>query len=139
MSLVVKGALFPNEDGSNRLFEIAMLNPGDPVELIPDPKNKVDPNAVAVFSMRGYQIGFLSAERCGFVGGQIRAGRDVKCVFQKKTADGAIIRANFDGAEPLLPSPIPEVFDPHLEEQMKLMAAADPDSGFYPDYVPPDD
>ena len=76
---------------------------GEPVELIPEPKNPADPRAVAVFSTRGVQLGYLTAERCGRIGALIRDGREVRAVFQEATSYGAVIRAAFDGEEPVLP------------------------------------
>ena len=136
LSLVVVGALHPNVDGSNRQFEIHMLNPGDAISLVPEPNNKADPAAVAVFSLRGFQIGYLSAERCGWIGAKIRQGQDVRAVFQCPTKHGAIIRVHLDGGTPTLPPPVPE---PLMAPDERYAPAADPDSGFWPDYIPPDD
>lgn len=65
LSLAVVGAQYPNRDGSDRRFEILLCTPGEPVELVPEPRNRHDENAVAVRSARGVQIGYLTAERCG--------------------------------------------------------------------------
>jgi hypothetical protein len=53
MTLSVVGGIHANVDGSNRLFEIALCVPGEGVSLVPEPKNKHDPSAVAVISERG--------------------------------------------------------------------------------------
>ncbi|WP_257558424.1 HIRAN domain-containing protein [Sphingobium sp. CFD-2] len=136
LSLEVVGALYPNADGSNRLFELRMLNPGDGISLIPEPTNKADPLAVAVFSFRGFQIGYLSAERCGWIGGKIRQGHDIRAIFQRGTRDGALIRVHLDGGIPTLPSPLP----PGVWTEDECYACSvDPESGFWPDYIPPDD
>jgi len=124
LSLAVVGADYENKRGPGRRFEIEICKPGEPVQLIPEPKNPADPRAVAVLSMRGVQIGYLTAERCGWIGGMIADGREIKAVFQHKAAYGAVIRAAFDGEVLTLPSP-PK---PPTEE---------PD--FWPDYIPPDD
>ena len=138
LSLAVVGALYPNADGSNRLFEIRMLNPGDRVLLQPEPSNPSDPSAVAVYSFRGYQIGYLSAERCGWVGSKIRLGMDVRAIFQHQLGDGAIIRIRLDGKEPTLPPPpIPPPPPPEQDEDGPM--ASDPESGFWADFIPPDD
>lgn len=136
LSLAVVGALHPNADGSNRQFEIRMLNPGDPISLVPEPSNKADPSAVAVFSVRGIQLGYLSAERCGWIGGKIRQGQDLRAIFQSASRDGAVIRVHLDGGVPSLPSPAPK---PSLTEEERFDQAADRDTGFWPDYLPPDD
>lgn len=40
-----------------------LCEPGDPIELCREPKNKHDKHAVAVFTDRGTQLGYLTAER----------------------------------------------------------------------------
>ena len=103
ISLAVVGADYPNKRGPSRRFEIALCQPGEPIELRPEPKNPADPRAVAVWSCRGVQIGYLSAERCGRIGQLIGQGRAVKAIFQEATRYGAVIRVAFDGDEPTLP------------------------------------
>ena len=83
LSLAVVGADHPNKRGPGRRFEIEICAPGEPVELILEPNNPADPRAVAVFSVRGVQIGYLSAERCGWIGGMIRIGREPRAIFQR--------------------------------------------------------
>lgn len=136
LSLAVVGALHPNADGTNRLFEIRMLNPGDPISLVLEPNNKADNSAVAVYSFRGLQIGYISAERCGWIGSKISQGQDVRAIFQAATKEGAIIRVHLDGGTPTLPPPPPE---PVVVQEALHESEGDPDSGFWPDYIPPDD
>jgi hypothetical protein len=127
LSLAVVGADYPNKRGPSRRFELEICQPGEPVELRPEPKNPADPRAVAVYSCRGIQLGYLTAERCGWIGGMISDGREMQAVFQEKTHYGAVIRAAFDGETPVLPaagSPSDQL---------------DSDSGFYPDFIPPDE
>lgn len=118
------GAQYENQDGSDRKFEILLCAPGDPVELRPEPKNKHDERAIAVFSERGVQIGYLTAERCGRIGALIREGRELVAVFQVATGVGAWIRVSFDGTVPQLPAPQPAPAE-----------GADPEPDFYPDEV----
>ena len=70
MTLAVVGIDFPNEDKarSNRRFELLASTVGDPVSLRPEPRNRHDPHAVAVFSSRDVQVGYLSAERAPLIG-----------------------------------------------------------------------
>lgn len=107
LSLAVVGIDFdnPGKDAVGRRFEIAMCSPGEPVELRPEPTNKHDPRAVAVYSFRGIQIGYLTAERCGWIGAKIRNGEDVVAIFQEVASSAAIIRVRFDGQQPTLPPP----------------------------------
>ena len=132
LSLHVVGARFDNAKGKgNRQFEIMASQPGEPVELRLEPKNKADPNAIAVYSSRGIQIGYLTAERAPLIGSYIRAGRDPIAIFQQATQFGAAIRVGFDGRVPTLPpEQRPLASDVHGESD---------DSGFYPDFIPPDD
>jgi hypothetical protein len=126
LSLAVVGAAHPNADGSDRRFEILLCAPGEPVELRPEPTNRADPNAIAVFSSRGVQIGYLTAERAPWIGSKLASGIDVRAVFQSKTDYGALIRANLEGAAPILPHP-------------KSLRPQTDESGFWSDYIPPDD
>ncbi|WP_333882850.1 HIRAN domain-containing protein [Sphingobium yanoikuyae] len=131
MSLAVVGAQHPNADGSDRRFEILLCPPGEAIELRPEPTNKHDPLAIAVYSARGVQIGYLSAERCGRIGQLMRLGHEVQAIFQGMTQDGTWIRVAFDGEVPELPS-------------SSTVASRDPDHGefvddrFYPDEEWPD-
>jgi hypothetical protein len=67
-----------------------------------------------VFSERGVQLGYLTAERCGRIGALIRQGRGVRAVFQTATSYGAVIRVAFDGEAPALP---PEAASEPAKEQ----------------------
>lgn len=125
LTLAVVGAPFANADGSDRRAEIARCQAGELVELRPEPDNKKDERAVAVFSSRGVQLGYLSAERCGRIGSILRSGREVQAVFQTADTFGAWIRVAFDGQAPALPLP-PET---------KLVEG---DDGWFPDESWPD-
>lgn len=103
LSLAVVGIDYPNPDRSNRRFEIALMRPGDPVELRREPKNPADPRAVGVFSERGVRIGYLSAERCGWVGAMLARGVEAQAVFQALHPRIAAVRARFGGGAPTLP------------------------------------
>lgn len=111
LTLAVVGADYPNKRGPSRRFELAMCRPGEPVELRPEPNNPADPRAVAVYSCRGVQIGYLTAERCGRIGTLIRRGHEVRSIFQASTPFGALIRTAFDGEVPALPQNIGEDAD----------------------------
>lgn len=124
LSLAVVGAAYEPE----RKFEILLCAAGEPVELRPEPKNKHDALAIAVFSARGVQLGYLTAERAPRIGALMRQGREVTALFQQSTQWGAWIRVAFDGEVPTIPPPRPE-----------QPAGADPDYGFEPDPIWPDD
>lgn len=134
MSLEVVGVQYPNQDKSksNRRFEIMLCKPGDPVELRPEPKNKADPHAVAVFSERGVQLGYLRAERAPRIRQLISEGRDIVAVFQAEVEPGAWIRVSFDGETPELPDHAPPA-------PKRATQQAKPPADFYPDATPGDE
>ena len=138
-SLDVVGADHPNKGGGNRRFEILICEPGETIRLVPEPTNPADPNAVAVYSAREVQIGYLRADRAPYIASRLRLGQDVRAIFHDKRPWGATIRLNLDGATPALPPPSP----PAEEAQPRAVRAADeyvdPDPGFYPDEMPPDE
>jgi hypothetical protein len=104
LTLAVVGIDFPNENGTNRRSEAMMTPPGAAIDLIPEPKNKHDPNAIAVFSAQGVQLGYVSAERAPFVGLRIGRGEDVAAIFQGIDGGSAFIRVRFGGGAPTLPA-----------------------------------
>ncbi|MCY1672136.1 HIRAN domain-containing protein [Novosphingobium sp. SL115] len=135
LSLAVVGADYDNEDKarSNRRFEIALCRPGDPIELVPDPKNKADSSAVAVLSERGIQIGYVTAERCGRIGALIRSGHELRAVFQQAAPYGCVIRVAFDGELPVV-----DLAAQPIRPRPELAEGADPDFDFEPDADWPD-
>jgi hypothetical protein len=141
-SLDVVGADFPNTGGGNRRFEILLCEWGERIDLVLEPKNPADPNAVAVFSARGIQIGYLRADRAPYIGSRLRLGNDVQAVFQGPRPWGASIRINVEGHAP---TPLLEAEAPAPPPQRERYASdradeyVDPDPGFWPDEVPPDE
>lgn len=103
LTLAVVGIDFPNADGSNRRSEAMMTLPGAPIELAPEPKNKHDPNAIAVFSPQGVQLGYVNAERAPYINSRMCRGEDVVAIFQGMDRGSAFIRVRFGGGVPTLP------------------------------------
>lgn len=128
VSLAVVGVRHDNrvkaKSKKNRRFEIMLCKPGDPVELRPEPNNPADEHAIAVFSERDVQIGYLPSERAPRIGQLIREGCELRAVFQAEAQHGAWIRVAFDGEEPVLPA---------------AAEARDGEPKWYPDEVWPDD
>lgn len=112
LSLAVVGLDYPDPDGGNRRFELALMRPGDPVELRREPKNPADPRAVGVFSERGVRIGYLTAERCGWIGARLMRGEEARAVFQEAGRTAAVVRARFGGGVPTLPVRAQEDVEP---------------------------
>ncbi|WP_374414221.1 HIRAN domain-containing protein [Novosphingobium colocasiae] len=131
ISVAIVGAPYPNEDGSDRQLEILLCSPGEPVALVPEPQNKKDRRAIAVYSVREVQIGYVNAERAGWLG-TMMAGREVKAIFQRKASFGAWVRIGFDGEVPALTPAM-------LAEPDEVIDTPAPDQDFYPDEIWPDD
>ncbi len=102
MSVAVVGANHPNADGGNRRSEIAFCDPGEPLALVPEPKNEFDEHAVAVFSARHFQIGYIASQRAVYLKKLMRDGHTVEAIFQDLAPFGAIARIGVDCA-PTLP------------------------------------
>ncbi|MBE2990966.1 HIRAN domain-containing protein [Sphingomonas sp. CFBP 13603] len=126
LTLSVVGIDFPNADRSksNRRMELLLCQPGEPVDLRREPKNPHDANAVAVFSLRGVQMGYLSAERAPLIGRRMQQEEHV-AVFQALTGSMGYVRIRFGGGAPTLAEPGEPT--PHSRS-----APYDPDV-FYPD------
>lgn len=136
LSVAIVGANHPNADGGNRRSEIAFCDPGEPMELRPEPKNPHDEHAIAAFSARGFQIGYVSSQRAVLLKALMGDGHVITAIFQDVATWGAIARIGVDCA-PTLPSG-------NDQEQDELGDGDGDESGeadteFYPDYIPPDD
>jgi hypothetical protein len=127
LTLSVVGIDFPNPDRSksNRRMELLLCAPGEPVDLRREPKNPHDANAVAVFSARGIQMGYLSAERAPLIGRRMQQEEHV-AVFQALTGSMGYVRIRFGGGAPSLPAP-------EAHTSSKSRAAPFDSDAFYPD------
>lgn len=131
LTLSVVGIDFPNADKSksNRRMELLLCVPGEPVELRREPKNPHDANAVAVFSLRGVQMGYLSAERAPFIGRRMQQQEGHAVVFQALASSMGYVRIRFGGGPPTLPDVIES--EPSATSRARA-PTFDPDA-FYPD------
>lgn len=133
LTLAVVGIDFSNADGSNRRSEAMMTLPGEPVELVPEPKNKHDGNAIAVASPRGVQIGYHNAERAPYVRSRMNRGDYIVAIFQGIEGGSAFIRVRFDGSTPTPPTPADHSTATHERPRSSRSSERyDPDA-FYPD------
>ena len=123
----IVGIDFPNDDKSksNRRMECMLCAPGDPVELRPEPKNPFDSNAVAVWSERGVQLGYVSAERAPLIGKRMQTDETI-AIFQGMHGQGAYIRIRFGGGLPTLPPAQAEAPTSPLLPPRPMRAAARP-------------
>lgn len=135
LSLIIVGADHPNKDGSNRRSEILWSAPGEEVHLVPEPKNPVDPQAVAVFSARGVQIGYVRGVQCQLIRTYLARGRITGAIFQFSHDEGAVIRVGLDGDPPTLP----DVEPPSSRHRSRAREVSPDHDGFWPDPEYPDE
>lgn len=119
LSLAIVGIQYPNKKGLTRRFELEICREGEPVEFRPEPRNEFDEHAIAVYSCRGIQIGYLKSERAVLIGSRMRQGHEVTAIFQGLEPWRAWCRVAFDGEVPALP---PAAETPSSD-----------DDGFWPD------
>ena len=119
-SIAIVGIDYPNKRGPARRFDLELCTPGEFIELRPEPKNQFDEHAIAVFSCRGIQLGYLPSERAVLIGKLMRQGHKVRAIFQALMPTVGWVRVAFDGEEPVLPS-------------AEVAREPPDDSGFFPD------
>lgn len=122
LTLAVVGLQHANADKSDRRFEALLCAPGDPVHLVREPKNKHDRLAIAVWSERWVQLGYLQADRCALIGSKMASDTYV-AIFQGLERHSAYIRVRFGGDRPTPPPARPAPIAAALNEDF----APDPD------------
>lgn len=133
ITLPIVGVQFPNMKGASRRFAVDLQRPGDPVELRREPKNPADPNAIAVHTVEGVQMGYVPAERAPYIGMMMSRG-EVTAIFQGADDFGAFIRIGFDEA-PVLPEPSPVV---RRSRTTETPVSQEPDREWYADEEGPE-
>lgn len=103
LTLAVVGIDYPNADKSNRTAELLKCSPGDRIELRLEPTNEHDANAIAVFSARGVQVGYVTAERAPYIRRILSGGEPYEAIFQRLDVTAAYVRARFGGGAPTMP------------------------------------
>lgn len=100
------GERFDNEDGSSRQEELARCTVGEIVELVREPSNPHDPSAVAVYSCRRVQIGYVGADRSAWIGSKMDRGYPVRAAIgairggRSGLPFSAVLALNLEGEEP---------------------------------------
>lgn len=136
LSIAVVGANHPNADGGNRRSEIAFCDPGEVLHLVPEPKNPHDEHAIAVFSARNFQIGYVASQRAVYLNKLLRDGHEVTAVFQDVATWGAIARVGVDCHPDLSTITAEDAGDLQDEDRDPY---ADDDPADYVDPIWPDD
>lgn len=103
LSLAIVGSQYPNKRGPGRRFEMELCRPGESIELRPEPNHPADEHAIAVFSCRGVQLGYIPSVRAVFLGKLMREGAKVRAIFQGIGPSCGWCRVTFDGSDPVLP------------------------------------
>lgn len=134
ITLPIVGVQFPNARGVTRRFAVDLQRPGDLVELRREPKNPADPNAIAVHTTEGVQMGYVPAERAPYIGMMMSRG-EVTAIFQGADDFGAFIRVAFD-EEPVLPPTEGVARKPRATDEPPSQA---PEQDWFPDPEYPDD
>lgn len=123
ITLPIVGVDYPNKRGPGRRFELEICRVGEVIELRPEPTNPADEYAIAVYSCRGIQLGYIPSVRAVRVSQLFKQGADIRAIYQGPLGKGGLIRVSFDGNDPCLPPPLP----------------IDPEPDFYPDEEYPDE
>jgi len=106
-SVAVVGIQYPNADKSDRRFEALLCVPGEEMHLVREPKNKFDEQAIGVWSARGVQIGYITADRCAFLSTKMAIDPHA-AIFQHLQGNAAYLRIRFGGERPTLPARQPQ-------------------------------
>ena len=86
----VVGVTFTNADGAPRQRIIAKCGIGEDIELVPEPDNPHDANAVAVTRRRtGEQIGYLSRDVAGRLVEQAESGMEFSAEIHEIIGGGS--------------------------------------------------
>lgn len=81
--LIGVGQQFANADGTSRQDELKRCGIGESVTLRAEPDNPKDGNAIAIDSVRGVQIGYISRRDAVWVGQELRSGAGVSAVIER--------------------------------------------------------
>jgi len=116
-SLPAVGERFDNEDGTSRQEELRRCLVGEMVHLVREPDNPHDHMAVAIFSERWVQVGYLGRERAQWIGSKMDRGYDVRAIVER------VKGARLDGA--LLGLVIRISMDPEQADEPELICRDD--------------
>jgi len=93
----IAGVTHENPDGTNRQLLIRTLNPGEPLIVTREPKNRFDKNAIRLGVLRGFlskkehQVGYISAEIAGDYARMLDLGGRMDVVVSEVTGGGGML------------------------------------------------
>ncbi len=91
----VVGVTHRNPDGSDRQAIARTLNERDELQLVPEPDNRYDENAIKVLTPNGDQVGYLEGRLASELGRRMNKGRQVICVFRTLRESKGIAGVSF--------------------------------------------
>jgi hypothetical protein len=80
--VTIAGTRHKNPDGTSRIAAIKRCEMLDVLDLMPEPENKFDKNAIGVFSPEWEQLGYLDARVAGEVSRGIARGEEYIALFR---------------------------------------------------------
>ena len=86
--LIGTGERFANSDGSSRQDELGRCRPGEAIRLEREPDNPRDPMAVALYSSRGVQVGYLGREQAKWLAPLIDGGHSLSVIVDRIAPKG---------------------------------------------------
>lgn len=91
----VSGVTWDNPDGTSRQDIARTLNLYDELELMPEPGNVFDPNAIALYAPNGQQLGYLESRLAGEITRRMRRGGGAKCFVRALRQRGDTVGVAF--------------------------------------------
>lgn len=79
----LKGVTYPNEDGTSRQENIARMHMNEPVELMREPNNIYDSNAILVVDRDGNGLGYIPRDRTRQIASLIDSGVKLEVTVHK--------------------------------------------------------
>jgi hypothetical protein len=80
----IAGTRHKNPDGTSRIAAIKRCEMLDVLDLVPDPENEFDKNAIGVVSAAWEQLGYLEARLAGEVSRGIARGEEYTALFRHR-------------------------------------------------------
>jgi hypothetical protein len=89
------GLTFANPDGSSRQMIAATLAPFEELQLVPEPANPFDSNAIALFTAAGEQVGYLEKRLAGELSRHMAKGTQARCFVRAVRNRGDTMGVSF--------------------------------------------
>lgn len=87
---LVAGATKTNPDGTSRQKIIKKIAKGESLELVREPENPYDENAVAVFRKTGEQVGYISRKYCETIAYHMDRGGEIMVTVDRIVIESSL-------------------------------------------------